>query len=40
MSLSVMMQDGDWNEASFHEAMTKAVNDATSSSCAPLALTA
>ncbi|XP_051224676.1 uncharacterized protein [Lolium perenne] len=34
--------DGDWNEASFHEAMTKAVNDATSSPPphAPILLTA
>jgi hypothetical protein len=34
--------DGDWNEASFHEAMTKAVNDATSSPppLAPIMLTA
>ncbi|KAK1665266.1 hypothetical protein QYE76_053425 [Lolium multiflorum] len=34
--------DGDWNEASFHEAMTKAVNDATSSPPphAPIMLTA
>jgi hypothetical protein len=33
------VQGGDWNEASFHEAMTKAANDATIS-CAPLAITA
>lgn len=38
-SIKLQIMDGDWNEASFHEAMTKAVNDATSS-CAPLVLTA
>lgn len=33
------MQDDDWNQALFHEAMTKAVNDATASP-PPLVLTA
>lgn len=41
-SIKLRVVDGDWNEASFHEAMTKAVNDATSSPPphAPIALTA
>uniref|UniRef100_A0ACD5VRL4 Uncharacterized protein n=1 Tax=Avena sativa TaxID=4498 RepID=A0ACD5VRL4_AVESA len=30
-NIKLRVVDGDWNEASFHEAMTKAVNDATSS---------
>ncbi|KAL6615437.1 hypothetical protein ACP70R_037707 [Stipagrostis hirtigluma subsp. patula] len=36
-SIRLQITDGDcWNEASFHEAMTRAVHDATSSSsCAP-----
>ncbi|KAL5222036.1 hypothetical protein ABZP36_026749 [Zizania latifolia] len=38
-SIKLQIMGGDWNEASFHEAMTKAANDATFS-CAPLALTA
>ncbi|XP_015694503.2 putative transcription factor bHLH041 [Oryza brachyantha] len=40
-SIKLHIMGGDWNEASFHEAMTKAANDATLS-CAPhrLALTA
>jgi hypothetical protein len=41
-SIKLRVVDGDWNEASFHEAMTKAVNDATSSPPphAPILLTA
>uniref|UniRef100_A0A0E0JKD0 BHLH domain-containing protein n=1 Tax=Oryza punctata TaxID=4537 RepID=A0A0E0JKD0_ORYPU len=38
-SIKLQIMGGDWNEASFHEAMTKVANDATLS-CAPLALTA
>ncbi|KAL5229148.1 hypothetical protein ABZP36_017413 [Zizania latifolia] len=38
-SIKLQIMGGDWNESSFHEKMTKAVNDATLS-CAPLALTA
>uniref|UniRef100_A0A0D9V277 BHLH domain-containing protein n=1 Tax=Leersia perrieri TaxID=77586 RepID=A0A0D9V277_9ORYZ len=38
-SIKLQIKGGDWNEASFHEAMTKAANDATLS-CAPLAITA
>ncbi|CAM0881449.1 unnamed protein product [Alopecurus aequalis] len=41
-SIKLRVVDGNWNEASFHEAMTKAVNDATSSPPphAPIILTA
>lgn len=41
-SIKLRVVDDDWNEASFHEAMTKAVNDATSSPPphAPVLLTA
>ncbi|XP_052145709.1 putative transcription factor bHLH041 [Oryza glaberrima] len=38
-NIKLQIMGGDWNEASFHEAMTKAANDATIS-CAPLAITA
>jgi len=41
-NIKLRIVDGDWNKASFHESMTKTVNDATSSPPphAPIVLTA